>query len=79
MTVVSPNAAIAATKLIRDIGGMPQQHSVWVQTEVDLQGNFREVIMVSLHPKTEAKLRSKVPDSLDGYEIRLEPWPKALV
>ena len=54
------------------------KHSIWISTEVDLQGNFVEVIKVSLHPKTEDKLRPKVPASMDGYEIRLEPWPKAL-
>lgn len=78
MTTVSNGAAVAASKLINTLGGMPQMHSIWISTEVDLKGNFVEVIKVSLHPKTEDKLRPKVPASMDGYEIRLEPWPKAL-
>ncbi len=78
MTTVSNGAAVAASKLINTLGGMPQMHSIWISTEVDLKGNFVEVIKVSLHPKTEDKLRPKVPASMDGYEIRFEPWPKAL-
>ena len=78
MNAVTANASMAATKLIKGLRALPQQHSVWISTEVDLQGNFKEVIMVSLHPKTADKVRPRVPAEQDGYEIRMTPWPKVL-
>ncbi len=77
MTDALPQSAVmAAMSLITRLQAKPQLHSVRVETGVDGTGSFTHTLICSIHPKAPAAVRGRVPDEVDGFPVRYEPWPR---
>ncbi len=79
MTAVPQRAVNAAHALIMRLQARPQMHSVRVETTVDGTGEFVHSLVCSIHPKAPAAVRARVPDEVDGFTVRSEPWPRSLI
>lgn len=79
MTGTVPSAAVlAARSLIERLRARPQMHSVYIETGVDGDGEFAHTLVCSIHPKAPAFVRLLVPTEVDGYPVRIEPWPRSM-
>ena len=66
----------AAQNLVRRLQAPAQAHSVWVNRQL-IDGEFRDRICISIHPKCTKPLN--IPDNIDGYEVAKLPWPTDMV
>lgn len=78
MNAVPDRVVMAARTLIDGLHARPQMHSVWIETGVDDAGEFAYTLCVSLHPKAPARLADTLPAEVDGYPVRVVPWPSSM-
>jgi len=74
---VPQEVVTAAAQLIARLQARPQMHSVYVETGV-ADGEFVHTLVCSIHPKAPHVVRDRVPASVGGYPVRIEPWPQSM-
>lgn len=71
----APAAALAAAhQVIAVLRCRPNQHSVWVMTDVTLDGEFRDRIAVAINPNEETGAYDRVPERMGEFDVVRMPW-----
>lgn len=70
------DALAAAQSLVAVLNAPPQAHSIFIKTEV-VDGEFKRKLCCSIHPKFKDKIT--VPETHEGIDVILVPWPKMML